>query len=415
MSILTVRLPLPTGDAAAPREYGFVLSSDGHAVERQGSAAPALLPLPGRPGEIVALVPAQLLAWQRVTLPRGVKSGQATRLRAVLDGLLEERLLDDTQTLHFALEPGIRSDEPAWVAVCDRAWLREAVQALEAAGRPVARIVPEFEPDAAADPQRTFHAIGSPDNGWLVATGEQNGSGVSLLPLGAPGWALLEAGAALSDELPLLLAEPAVAAVTESLAGRPAVLQTPAEHWLAASRSRWDLAQFDLANSGRSRAARRASSWVGLLWQAPQWRAARWGLAVLLLANLVGLNAYAWRESRDSRLREASVRAILTQTFPSVQVVVDAPLQMGREIALLRQSTGSASGTGLESLLDAIGSTLPPGRSASAIDFARGEARLAGLALQPEELTRLIDALRPRGLVAAVEGDQLVIRPGAQP
>jgi general secretion pathway protein L len=410
MSILIVQLPQPGANVAPSPEYAYVLSTDGHAVERQGSAAPSLLPMPRRPGEIVALVPAQALSWQRVDLPRGVKSGQATRLRAVLDGMLEERVLDDTQTLHFALAPDARGGESAWVAVCDRAWLRLTLQALEAAGRPVARIVPEFSPDTSTEPQRVLHAIGSTDLGWLVASGEHNGSAVTVLPLGAPAWALLGDEAAQGAELPLLLAEPSVAASTEALAGRPAVLQTPAERWLEAARSPWDLAQFDLANSGRTRAARRAGSWAGALWQAPQWRAARWGIGLLLVSNLIGLNALAWREGRDLKQQEVSVRNVLTQTFPSVQVVVDAPLQMEREIALLRQATGSATGGTLESLLAAAGAALPPDRVPSTVEFSAGEARLSGLQLKPDEVARIAEVVRPRGLNATVQGDALVLR-----
>lgn len=410
MSILIVQLPAPNANAAPSAEYAYVLSTDGHAVERQGSAAAALLPPPRRPGEIVALVPAQALSWQRVDLPRGVKSAQAARLRAVLDGLLEERVLDDTQTLHFALAPDARGGESAWVAVCDRAWLRAQLQALEAAGRPIARVVPEFSPDPSPEPQRVLHAFGSADAGWLAATGEANGSAVTVLPLGAPSWALLGDAAAQGAELPLLLAEPAVAAATEALAGRPALLQTPAERWLAAARSPWDLAQFDLANSGRSRAARRAGSWAGALWQAPEWRAARWGIGLFVLANLLGVNALAWREGQALKEQEASVRNVLTQTFPSVQVVVDAPLQMEREIALLRQATGSATEGGLEPLLAAAGAALPPDRVASAIEFSGDEARLSGLQLTPDEAAHVAELLRPRGLSASMQGDALVLR-----
>ena len=57
-----------------------------------------------RAGEIVAVVPARALSWQQVTLPQGA-TAQASRLRAVLEGLLEEHLLDDPAQLHFALQP----------------------------------------------------------------------------------------------------------------------------------------------------------------------------------------------------------------------------------------------------------------------------------------------------------------------
>ncbi len=69
-------------------------------------------------------------------LPPGIPLGanqQTPRLRSILEGLLEDRLLDDPAQLHFALQPGARAGSPVWVAVCDRSWLRDHLQALEAA------------------------------------------------------------------------------------------------------------------------------------------------------------------------------------------------------------------------------------------------------------------------------------------
>ena len=136
MSTLILFLPqAPCGPTTA---FSYTLTADGHTELRHASAPAALLPEPARPGgEVVAVVPARALSWQRVQLPQGVPLGagqQTPRLRSVLEGLLEDQLLDDPAQLHFALEPGARAGKPVWVAVCDRAWLREALQVLEAAG-----------------------------------------------------------------------------------------------------------------------------------------------------------------------------------------------------------------------------------------------------------------------------------------
>jgi len=111
MSTLIVHLPATP--AAAAGEYAWALGSDGDTVQRHGCCTAALLPAVGRAGQIVALVPHQALSWHLVTLPPGVHGGGGTRaqtrLRAVLDGLLEERLLDDSSQLHLALEPRARA------------------------------------------------------------------------------------------------------------------------------------------------------------------------------------------------------------------------------------------------------------------------------------------------------------------
>src|SRR5690606_2993087 len=115
--------------------------------------------------------------------------------------------------------------------------------------------------------------------------------------------------------------------------------------------------------------------------RAPQWRAARWALGVLVVAQLVGLNAWAWKERQALAAKQIAVRASLLQTVPKVQLVVDAPVQMEREVAQLRQRTGSLSAHALEPLLAAAGQVLPPGLRAQAIEYSDQELRLRGLAL----------------------------------
>ena len=85
MSLLLIALP-----PGPPADYAFATSADGQDVATHGSAAPALLPAAGRAVEVVAVVPAARLSWQRVRLPRGI-GARSPRLRAVLAGLLEAR------------------------------------------------------------------------------------------------------------------------------------------------------------------------------------------------------------------------------------------------------------------------------------------------------------------------------------
>lgn len=408
----TLILFLPPGTVAEPAEYPFVLTADGHTATRQGTAPAALLPQPSGAGaSIVVMVPARQLSWHRVDLPR---TGAGPRLRAVLDGLLEDRLLDEPQSLHFALAPGARPGGPAWVAVCDRSWLRASLAALESAGRAVARIVPEFAPALEPDPVPRAHAIGSgPGDAWLVLDGGAAGtlaSGVAVLPL------TLVTAAGLRDPQasPQVTAEPGVAALAERCLGRSLVLQTAAERWLEAVRGPWDLAQFDLARSGRGRAWRRAGGAVAQFLRAPQWRAARWGAGLLVAAQIAGLNAWAWQERSSIAAKRARIDRILTETFPTVRAVLDAPLQMEREVAVLRQAAGALSGRDLESLLGTLAAVAPPfSGGVTAIDYSAGEARLRGrgLALDAETAARLSQA----GTAARTEGDALVLRAQALP
>ena len=415
----TLILHLPLAHPGPHTEYRYTLSTDGHSASGHASARAALLPAPGRAaGEIVAVVPARALSWQRVQLPQGV--GQPSpRLRAVLEGLLEERLLDDPAQLHFALPSGARPGSTVWVAVCDRAWLRACLQALEAAGRPPARVVPEFAPEDTADtanaPPAAWYVQGTPEDAQLVITRYGSDQGVVVLPLSAAVPALSYTVHADGADTAPLYAEPAVAALTERLLDRPAQLHTSSERAVQAARGHWDLAQFDLASSGRTRALRKAGTLVGAMLQSPQWRAARWSAAVLVLAHLVGLNVWAWQERQALAAKQAAVRSALTETFPQVKVVVDAPVQMERELALLRHSAGSLSPRDLEPLLAAAASALPPAWQASSIDYTPGELRLGGPPLNDQEHTAAHNSARASGYTLHTEGNALVLRPGATP
>ena len=421
----TLILFLPSARPGSATEYSYTLTADGHTALRHATAPASLLPEPTRPGgEVVAVVPARALSWQKVQLPPGLPVGagqQTPRLRAALEGLLEDRVLDDAAQLHFALQPGARAGEAAWVAVCDRAWLRENLQALEAAGRRVARVVPEFAPGPTTSGRPELCALGTPEDACVVLTGHGADPSVAVLPLSPMALALARAGlppqAAAGDEDDALVvrAEPAVAALAERALGQRATLHTASQRALEAARGDWDLAQFDLASTGRTRALRQAGSLASALLNAPQWRAARWGAGLLAAAHLVGLNAWAWQERQSLSAKQAAVRSTLTQTFPKVQVVVDAPVQMERELAQLRQAAGSVSPRDLEPLLAAAGSALPDGQQPTAIEYAPGELRLRGIALSPDDEPALSARLQAAGYRLRQDDGSLLLRSEGMP
>ena len=112
MITLTVALSFVRPTVAT--EFSYALSIDGRTVARHGSAAVALLPAAAA---VVLVVPARLLSWHTVRLPPVA----ANRVRAALEGVLEDRLLDDPVDVAFAVGPRRRPDGTATVAVCDKA------------------------------------------------------------------------------------------------------------------------------------------------------------------------------------------------------------------------------------------------------------------------------------------------------
>lgn len=396
MSSLVVLLPLEPATSAS--EWSYASSPDGVALGDHGKSPAALLPMPrGTGAEVVAVVPVQALGWHRVDLPKGTTPG-SPRLRAALEGLLEEQLLDDTDAVHLALGPGARAGAPAWVAVCDRAWLRHGLQLLETAGRHVTRIVPEFAPEGPP----ALVVTGDPEEPTVIVGSEE---GVLALPLTLAALPLLPT---LPEEAPRV-AEPAVAAFAEQMLQQKFSLQQAPQRWIQAARTRWDLAQFEFASSNRARALKKlASGWAEVLHGKP-WRPARWAALVLVVANLAGLNAWAWKERTSLADKRAAVQGVLRETFPQVRVIVDAPVQMEREVAALRQQTGAASPRDLDALLAALASSLPANRTPASLEYTDGQLRAQGLALNGEDLRGVIAHLHTLGYAGSTDGDKLLV------
>ena len=191
---------------------------------------------------------------------------------------------------------------------------------------------------------------------------------------------------------------------------------TPQERLRLAATTDWNLAQFDLAR--RNPIMARLAVAAHTLWTAPQWRPARWATAGLLLVQVLGLNAYAWHAQTVLAQQRAAIRSTLVGSFPNVTVVVDAPLQMEREVSALRQASGSASSRDLETLLSVYGSIMavsPVSTAQAAIDFVAGELRLTGATPDPAELSSLDAALQAQGFTARLDGDALVVQARGTP
>jgi len=410
--MLSFIITLPAAVADANAQYDYVLSSDGNSNTRTASAPLVLLPkLPDRQTEVVVLLPMAALSWHQVSLPKGslarglTAERGANRLRTILDGLLEDSLLDEPSQLHLALQPQPLVDAPVWVVACDRAWLAGHLQALAGAGFSASRIVPEFTPEALA---QTLYVVGDEQHPMLV------GGRMLVCPLSAAVVGLLGEPQA-PERMPEVVAEPAVAAQAEALFKRAVTLQQRPQRLLQAAQTTWNLAQFELVNASRDRAWARLAQGLKNLLRAPQWRAARFALVALVLANLVGLNAWALREQAALRAKQQAVRAVLSNTFPAIPVVVDAPLQMAREVATLQRASGAASGTDLETMLAALGAQLPVTQTVTAIDYGSQELRAKFSADAAAEQTRVALGLRQQGLSATWDGAQWVLKAGSTP
>ena len=100
---------------------------------------------------------------------------------------------------------------------------------------------------------------------------------------------------------------------------------------LAASQYQGDLAQFDLDLGGSTRLRRRLlDAWQSFA-KAPQWRAARWAAGIALLAQLLGLNAWAFKENRAIAQRHQATVSLLDAPGGGLLVRVTFLREGGRE------------------------------------------------------------------------------------
>ena len=390
----TLLLQLPLTPAGPHAVYGQAWLDTPATDRAPASFAPlALLPAVDRRTPVAVIVPAQALSWHRITLPAGLGRSSA-RLQSALQGLLEEHLLQDVSQVHMALPPQWQAGQPLWVAVCDKAWLLAHLQALEDAHLPVQRLVPEFSPPAQGE---FWHALGNPEQGWLWCRSADTG---------VSGWPV-----AVAQQLPSawlenasLQAEPGLAAWAQTRSPGVQLVET-ASHWPAALNSGWELAQFELATRLRQRHWLRWRQRLDLWWRHPQWKPARLGLLALLLTQLIGLQAWAWMTRHQWQAQEQAWAQMLQESFPKVTVVLDAPLQMAREVARLRQGSGQLTAADLESQLQALGAALPEGVSAPAsLNYQDGVLQWPALTMTTVQKTAFEQGLAQQGYQLQAQG-----------
>jgi general secretion pathway protein L len=399
MSVLVIQIPLrsrQSRSAEPAAEFDYVFSHDGLAVTATGRATPAALP---KADAVVAVLADADIAWHRITLPKA----PGARLRAALGGVLEDALLDDDAELHLALAPQATAGQPVWVAAVHKAWLAATLAALEASGATVERVVPPAAPGDTAGGH--FHIEQPADDVPTLALAHAEGA-LSVRLTGTLARALLP-----PEGTPVRwTATPAAAAAAERWLGAPVAVLTEPERQVQASRSPWNLRQFDLAPRHRGMRALRD---VARRLLTPEWRWVRYGAAALVVLQLVGLNAAAWQQRRAMADKRSAMAALLQTSHPGVRLVYDAPVQMERETDLLRAAAGRPGDSDLEALLGAAAAAWPDGQGpVQTLRFETGRLTLAAPGWGEQQLAQFRDRLRAAGLQVELADGRLTVSRG---
>jgi general secretion pathway protein L len=382
---------LPSQQFHNELELAFVQSPDGRTIMRQGYAPLVLL---DKLASTVLIVPTQRLSFHLINLPKA----PAAKLRAALEGVLEELVLDDPVDLAFAIAPQAQEKNATWVAIYEKAWIKSVLDSFDLAGHKITRIIPQNHPSLTP----TFEVQGNEDSPWLVRS-DHTGVVASPLKLSAHLCTKLSA-----DEI--IYSPPNLATNTEKYTAKEPVIRSIGQSILHAAITDWDLAQFDIKVGGTSPALRKIKMFIESFKYEKHWGFARWGVILLLLIQIIGLNFVAWKESQQIKLKQQEGTKILQQTFPEVKLVVNAPLQMERQVDILRQTSASLGSNDLETLLSLIGSILPDEVHPTAYQYQNQELTISGLPNEAFIIQNMQAQAKQNGYELVLQGNSFVLR-----
>jgi general secretion pathway protein L len=385
-------------ETSGAEDFDFLLTSDGFTIQSRGRCSASLLP---KADSVIAVVGDADVSWHRITLPKA----PAARLRAALAGVLEESLLEDAEDTCFALAPGAVAGQPTWVAAIHRSWLAERLGQLERRKVFVDRVVPLSWPDDL--PRGHFSEAVGTDSKEDVELTWAHSQGVVMLRLQGG-----LARALLPQPLPpeaRWSADPEVATFAERWLGSAVSVLSGGERALQATRTLWNLRQFEMA--ARNRGTRAARDLLRRF-LSPAWRPVRHGVAALAAVQIIGLNLWAWHQSAELSSRRQSMVALLQTAFPQVRAVLDAPLQMQREVDALRALAGKPTELDFEVQLQAAAAAWPNGQPpVGNLRFESGHLTLAAAGWSDAEIDQFRTHLQPAGWqIDASEGRVVMSR-----
>lgn len=318
-----------------------------------GESVPDAIPAADR---TVAVIPVSRIAFIDAMLPRV----SAARRQQLLNFAIEDKLTIDPETVHAVeVGPADTGANQFVVAAIDRAWLTRALDWLTAN-------------DLAADlavPETALAAVGQGE--WLL---DLNGSrGFAVRPDGlAYGIDFVASDLTKPPfSLSLALNEAAASADSRALPTRLNIV-APTELASRIDRALWEAELGVTSKDGMSLHIKPAmgqavtaqeSRLIASNFMVGRFRpdtqntgtmaAFKWaaGLAcVSILIHLVGTGADAWRVGVQRRALENDIRQIFLRSFPEATTVVDAPLQMSRNLDQLRRERGLAQDATLAKL-----------------------------------------------------------------
>ena len=331
MSLLRIHIPSAWPDADPDAALPWCrIGARGEALE-SGAGVPAAMP---RADACELVVPAELVLLTRARLPRGGKQ----KLRQLLAYAIEDQLGGDPDAVHVAAGPTLADGRTALAAI-DRAWLARVLARLDAAGlRPLSAWPEILLPALPAD----GWAMVWDGRGGFLRSGPQAGmsldGGSAAQPPAALALSAAEARKAgsLLARLRLRLPEGTAPPDTQAWSDALGMAVETGEPWAPLAHPEVATGGINLLQ-GAFTPAGTAREW----WPSLRVPVALAGLIVVLHAGATTVEW--WRLKHEKRQLQATMEKSFREAFPDARVVVDAPLQMQRNLAELRQAAGQAT------------------------------------------------------------------------
>lgn len=384
MSILRIYFSGLWRDSTTPCPWA--LCDETGAVLQSGNDPLAALP---KCQECIAIVAPDRVLCIGVKLPPGSRR----RWQAALPFVAEEHTLPDPEENHVVPGPA-QAGGRIMLAVVDKPWLRRIVDACRTANLPLRRMIPE-----------TFLPALAPETWTLV----WNGSGGFVRTGSASGMALDNGDTNTAPLALRLRLNPAQASLPEKIEVRFPQHVPEAQRALP----QWDDLPVTLS-AGQAWDWRRAAipdDALNLLWGdfAPRARISEWWpklrpAALILLAALgveaIGANIeWAMLTNEKKALTQDMARSFRT-AFGDAGTLVNAPLQMQRNLADLRHTAGLPDDGDFLPLLDAAAPTIAglPIGSVRALHYESGRLDVDIKLGSGSEIQGLRQRLQNKGL-----------------
>lgn len=391
MTILRIYFPGNWRDATTPCEWA--LCDDRGALLRSGIGTLASMP---KGGECVGIVAPDRVLSVVTKMP----PGRRRRWLASLPYLAETFTLADPEENHVVPGPAL-SDGRIVLVVVDKAWMKRVLEACRTAGLPLSRMIPEtFIPQL----NHGNWAVVWNGEGGFVRTGAAEGMAIGNVD-----------GTTLPVELQLCLAEQTV---------RPACIEIRFVRQLAPEQKvlpQWQIEQSTLTvgPDWDWRSAEIPDGALNLMWGEfePRAKVGDWWpklrpavvIALLVLGvEAAGANLEWFKLSREKQSLEQEMEHGFHAAFGDASVLVDAPLQMRRNLASLRHAAGLQDEGDFIVLLDAASPALEklPAGSVRALHYETGLLDMDIRLGSAKELDELRQRLTGKGLDVQIGSQQ---------